>query len=518
MGNKEHYYMYDKTDPKSIEEYGKQLDGLTFEDIKNEWPMRAKEDTSDYRNGSRKGGLGNFIESKVFYVDVNSRQEADIPEAGVELKVTPYEKNKNGELRAGERLVLSMISYEKEVEPDLLTSHFWQKIRLMLLMFYLRDRTIKDKWKYRIDHVKLFSPPEKDLEIIKQDYKTIIDKVAAGKADELSESDTNYLGACTKGASAEKSTVPQTCYAPNVKARKRAFCFKTGYMSYVLNEYIVGGKQEKTSLAKGEDECESIIKSVEELKEHSFKEVVINRINGYIGKTDKELCDMFGLGYTGNKAQWTQLTFRMLGIRSNKAEEFQKAQVVVKTICLEADGRLRESSPFPPEILDDIVHEKWEDSKLYNYLSESQFLFVVFKKSDESDDRVLVGCDMWHMPYEDFDGDVREGWERVKATLIRGVRLEKKMQGDKIIVTNDLLKKTENRVIHMRPHAPRAYYDLGNGEIFGSGGMSCSDRLPDGRRIPKQSFWLNSDYILENIIAHIKRNHGKILLDPIDEA
>ena len=65
-----------------------------------------------------------------------------------------------------------------------------------------------------------------------------IDKIAAGKAHELSESDTMYLGACTKGATAEKSTVPQY-YNPDVKARKRAFCFKNSYMTTVLNDYIV---------------------------------------------------------------------------------------------------------------------------------------------------------------------------------------------------------------------------------------------------------------------------------------
>ena len=43
----------------------------------------------------------------------------------------------------------------------------------------------------------------------RQDYKVISDKIKAGIAHELSESDTMYLGACTKGANAEKSTVPQ---------------------------------------------------------------------------------------------------------------------------------------------------------------------------------------------------------------------------------------------------------------------------------------------------------------------
>ncbi len=31
------------------------------------------------------------------------------------------------------------------------------------------------------------------------------------------------------------------------------------------------------------------------------------------------------VGYTGNKAQWTTLVCRMLGIKNNAAEEFVKA-------------------------------------------------------------------------------------------------------------------------------------------------------------------------------------------------
>ena len=45
--------------------------------------------------------------------------------------------------------------------------------------------------------------------MVTSDYRKIVDKIIAGKAHELSESDTLYLGACTKGATAEKSLRPQ---------------------------------------------------------------------------------------------------------------------------------------------------------------------------------------------------------------------------------------------------------------------------------------------------------------------
>lgn len=71
----------------------------------------------------------------------------------------------------------------------------------MLLMSYehLAD---KPKGDFRIDEAVLFSFPEEDLAIIEHDWETIMEKVRAGRAHELSEGDTLYLAACTKGANA----------------------------------------------------------------------------------------------------------------------------------------------------------------------------------------------------------------------------------------------------------------------------------------------------------------------------
>ena len=75
------------------------------------------------------------------------------------------------------------------------------KCNTMLLMSYehLAD---KPKGDFRIDAAVLFSFPEEDLAIIEHDWETIMEKVRAGRAHELSEGDTLYLAACTKGANA----------------------------------------------------------------------------------------------------------------------------------------------------------------------------------------------------------------------------------------------------------------------------------------------------------------------------
>ena len=98
---------YDPASPKSIENYAIQLKDRTFMDIVIEKGNVASNAVEAYANKFRKGGLGNLLEEVYFGYKANSNQEADFPEAGVELKATPYEITQKGELRAGERLVLT---------------------------------------------------------------------------------------------------------------------------------------------------------------------------------------------------------------------------------------------------------------------------------------------------------------------------------------------------------------------------------------------------------------------------
>ena len=124
--------------------------------------------------------MGQLIEKHFFFYDINSKSEADFNEAGVELKVTPYTIKANGDLRAKERLVLTIINYMKDyTEADFLKSHVYEKCELMLLIYYLYEPN-KERLDYLINYIKLFKFPAEDLEIIKKDYKIIIDKIKAG--------------------------------------------------------------------------------------------------------------------------------------------------------------------------------------------------------------------------------------------------------------------------------------------------------------------------------------------------
>lgn len=470
---------YDKTNPLSIENYAQKLIGKTFQDVidadEQKQPMLVRE-TSSYGVAEvsevkrNKGNLGQIIKKRFFHYACNNDARPDFHEAGVELKVTPYKVGANGKLSAKERLILTMIDYFSVVNEEFETSHMWNKARLILLIYYLYEKEVTINLDYRIDYAKLFTPPEQDIKIIKHDFEVIVEKIRAGKAHELSEGDTMYLGAATKASTSQDRRMQPFSDEP---AKPRAFSFKNSYMTYVLNTYIVPGK----------DTYEPIMQSE---TTDSFEDYVVQRINKHAGESVSELCNVFEINVEKKpKNLEALLAYRMLGIKGNHAEEFEKANIVVKAIRIGKNNKIKESMSFPTFKFKELIEEEWEDSTFGNYLRETRFLFVVYK-FDENDVLRLRGCQFWNIPYADLEGDVRTVWEKTKTVLQEGLQVTL-VNG---VHRNNFPKATENRVSHVRPHAQNA---------------NDTYELPDGRQFPKQCFWLNNTYILSQLEERFKK-------------
>lgn len=469
---------YDKTDPLSIQEYSQKMVGKSFREIWEEdeqnQPTLVREtghygSTSVKEKKRNKGNLGQIVEEKFFHYECNSDARPDFHEAGVELKVTPYKINKNGTLSAKERLILTMIDYHQLVEETFEDSHFWNKSKLILLVYYLYQKEIKSNLDYKIGYSRLFTPPEQDIAIIKHDFEIISAKVRAGKAHELSEGDTLYLGAATKSATSENRRTQPFSDTP---AKPRAFSFKTSYMTYVLNHYIVPGKDTYEPIVSG-----PVVES--------FEDYVVLKIASNKGKTVEELCNMFDITFTKKpKNLEAMLAYRILGIKGNQAEEFVKANIVVKTIRIGKNDKIKESMSFPAFKFKKLIQENWEDSTFGNYLRETRFLFVVYKY-DRNDVLRLQGCQFWNIPYEDLENDVKSVWEKTKQVLLDGLNIQI-INGKR---HTNFPKASENRVSHVRPHAINA---------------QDTYELPDGRNFPKQCFWLNNTYIYNQLNDELK--------------
>lgn len=453
---------YIRSSKESIENYALNLKEKTFKDVLLNDPNITNEDRSllfkYYNNPRSKGSLGQLIEKHFFFYDINSKSEADFNEAGVELKVTPYTIKSNGDLRAKERLVLTIINYMKDYEEEnFLNSHVYEKCALMLLIYYLYEPN-KDRLDYLINYVKLFHFPEEDLEIIKNDYKIIIDKIKKGKAEEISEGDTNYLGACTKGANT--NSLREQPFSDK-KAMQRAFCLKNSYMSYILNHYIVN-KTEK---------YESVIKDAKILKEQTLEQYIISKLQPYYNQDIEFLKHKFNIPYQVSNKSFTYLLAKgMLEVVNEKIEEFEKANIKIKAIRLRPDGMPKESMSFPTFKYTEIVKEDWLNSELYETFSTTKYLFMIYQYLDE-DTLIFKKAMFWNVPEKDLNTEIKRVWENT---------VEKIKNNE----YNNLPKISESPILHVRPHA-----------------RNSRDTYPtlDGKPAIKKCFWLNASYIKQQI-------------------
>ncbi|NLJ19188.1 Sau3AI family type II restriction endonuclease, partial [Globicatella sulfidifaciens] len=310
---------------------------MTYEELRNRAyeiigiPLAEIDRTGRLATG--KGAVGTVVEESWFGKDPNSLAEPDFESLDIELKVTPYRVNKNNTISSKERLVSNMIDYMEEHKNESFEeSSFYQKSSNLLIMFYEYLNDV-NKGSFNISHVKFitlsekmksdndffFLLPKEDIEIMRQDWGIIVSKIKDGKAHEISGSDTNYLEACTK---ARDSSVRVDQPFSSEKAKPRAFSLKQSYMTFLLNNYVLGGNG-----------YERLIRDVDELTATNFEDVITSRFKPYYGKTDVELANLFDIS-TKNKGFRNQIVSRIVGVEGNinNSQEFIKASIISKTV------------------------------------------------------------------------------------------------------------------------------------------------------------------------------------------
>ena len=443
----------------------REAEGKTFGEI---------DTTGRIKNVRSKGALGHVIEESHFGYPINSDARPDFEELGIELKVTPFKKNKNGTYSSKERLVLNMIDYHNEHEYSFETSSFLSKATSMLIMLYQYEPNIPID-DYRIYKAFLNEFSEEDLDVMRQDWETIVAKIKRGEAHLISEADTMYLSACTKGAN---GSVVRSQPFSEQPAKPRAFSLKASYMSGLVRQYLTPELMES-------------IANHGELKEMSIEELLEAKLAPHYGKTVLELCEETSIPYNpGNKAMIPRVMAKLLGVRKtdlSSIEEFAKANIKFKTIAREPDGKIREHMSFGKVDFDDLSRDEWEESDLYDTFAEQKYLFLVFRYDEEyvpKQKRIprFEGIRLWNMPLETVDGELKSMWLEAKHIVYTGVKLTP--SGKR--VKNNLPGPKFNQVAHVR-----------------SKGADGQDKvkLPDGQWITKQSFWLDRNYIQQILDA-----------------
>ncbi len=463
-------FPYNPNDKNSIIEFARKLVGQSLRDA------CASEIESHGFTG--KGSFGKVLEKYYFLYEPNSDAHADFKSVNLELKSTPLKLIKNNKVVSKERLVLNIISYINIIDEKFETSSFYKKNANLLIVFYLykNDTNFLD---YVVKLVDEWVFPEVDLEIIKRDWETIFYKVQDGKAHELSEGDTFYLGACTKGANALTMKVQ-----PNngIPAKQRAFSLKQGYVNHILA--CIADKNSLNNYGR-------LIESTNNIKQFSIEDIVEGKFKKYYGMTDSEIIRTLKIDKLNVLAKnfHSNLIKIVLGVSLDKEiEEFQKANIRVKVIRLNENNLPKENISFPAFKFEEIVKEDWDESDFKETL-ESKFLFVFFQFEGEL--LKLKKVKFWNMPHDDIES-TKLVWLRTRDIITKGNVVKEVINGKR---KTNFPGMSFNKVSHVRPHGINSYdtYPL-----------PFQDKVTKAKEYTKQCFWLNNSYVRDEIFLKSK--------------
>ena len=461
--------LYDEASIPSIVEYAQRLENKSIDEVNTEQNSYAgihqnPQQIGQEQNKKNKGAFGNYLEEAYFGKKNDNKSQADFPLAHLELKASPLKTLSNYEVRVKERLVLNHFTFtdiDKEVFEN---SHFKEKNENILLVFYHYDSKLFPG-DLKVQLADLWQCLKEDEAQLRADWQIIADKVHAGKAHEISEGDTLYLGACTKGATAATSMQLQP--HSDIKARGRALCFKSCYINHIYQ--ILTQRKEHGRI------LENRILS----KNETFEQKINALFNPYLKKSAEEICVMRGEKYNpANKSRYADIARKIVGLKKSEDNlyEFNASGIQLKTIRVEPDGTSIESLSFKNVDFCGIVEEEWEESDFYSAIT-SKFIFVLFKHDTKDSEYYLDRVVFWQIPENDYQ-IFKDVWEDTKRKI---------KSGD----YEHFIKISENHVSHIRPK-----------------GKNAKDVMytPQGSYEKKKCFWINQEYIQKNVLDKVYKS------------
>ncbi|MBZ9685760.1 hypothetical protein G9F72_005295 [Clostridium estertheticum] len=349
---------------KDLLEYTKNIIGKTFKEL----------DTLNLlsKGIKDKGVLGKIVETGFYKYPLNNTAKADFPDLGIELKVTGFVCNKNKTLSAKERLSLSKIDYFEIINEKFEFSKLISKNKKLLVIWYeYKKENSTNYGDFVIHNFQLYNM-KIDEDIFRNDFNIIRNKVILGQAHKLSEGDTSYLGAATKGQG------PNLVKQPNSKidAKSRGFSLKNSYMTGILRN--LNFKQLNTTKFK------------------TVTEYISTILFPYNGMTQIDIWEKL----TGEKRSLPvpknfnkMISDKLLGKDSDlpsKDELFNKTTYIIKNTSFDKKGYPLERLSFRNLTLSEFDLE-WEDSDWKIFFEEVTIIAICYEgnKGEKQGFRIL---------------------------------------------------------------------------------------------------------------------------------
>jgi len=452
---------YDHTDENSILDRAQLIKGKTLDYISKKSPFENFK-----LDKTNKGEVGNFVEKEWFGLKNNSRPEPDFIEAGIELKVSPVKDNKLKSIK--ENMKVCSINYSKLIDETWDESHVKQKVRKVLMIYYLWGKN-KEEWGSQeiLDFdLWILKPNEKKIRL---EWLHTQNKVAMGLAHKLTASESKILCANTSGTS---KRVEQPVQKIEKFASRRSFYFKR---KFICDHW------QKVRMR------ESIQESLGLNTITNYEQSLLDLIHNHKGKTLGEIANKYQFSISKNKDAAATIIKLMLGFKTvkSKIKELDERGTIVKTIPINSNNHsLFEAISFRKIIFKDFIHEEWDESLLVEQLT--RILFVAVSRNKRKgvpiEDRVLTKAFFWSPNSNDLK-IIKQEWLTYQKQFNSGLVIKKipvnSKKGFKEVITN-IAKESDTKIIHLRPHA-----------------QDSNDRDEDsfGTSAVKQSFWLNKKFV-----------------------
>ncbi len=226
------------------------------------------------------------------------------------------------------------------------------------------------------------------------------------------------------------------------------------------------------------------------IKKKSLEEIVVEKFEPYYNKTIDEIVTILDVPINVKaKSFCADLTKAIFGISLKKEiEEFEKAEIITKSVRLDAHNLPLENISFPSFEYQTLYDESWRTSE-WKQTIERKFLIVFFQIYENQ--LFLRKIKFWNMPQNDIK-EARKVWLQTKKLIIKGtiVKALKQQKNGKIIRQTNFPKQTENKVSHVRPHATNS---------FDTYPLPVRDNVTQENNYTKHCFWLNNTYVRDEI-------------------
>lgn len=414
----------------------------------------------DETNQKNKGKVGHFVETEVFNYKINNIKGPDFEDLGVELKVSPIKRLKNGKFVPKERIKLTQLDIMDVIDnEDITKSNTWIKIRSILIIWYLYSQEFKNNKIKFVDLLNLDN--SKYISDITKDWLLIRSYLLEGKAHYLSEGATKYLGLARNGSGTNEKMIDQPF--SHEKFYKRAFTFKVSFARKLLWDLIGENVYDDNILIN----LQGTIVSLKVRDLLNKNELISNKYAKNIVQLG--ICRKFGV------STFKQLT-EFFEEKTNKSYTF-------KTVPLLLDEKtkkykIKEEFKLNLNIME-AADKEWIDSE-FSRVFENEFVIITYIYNKENFLDSVIN-DLKIITFNDDDlSMVKSGFEEFKYRYHNGGLTDENGH-------LNIFKASDKKGIHFRPSAKN------------SKDKSSKFTSSYGEVAVKSALWINKDIIYKKL-------------------